>query len=676
MKKRNCYITTVLLILICVLTGCGKTGGGGSDTSAAGSEKLSKGEWIGLLGDQFGYTDYETTDDYYSDVTSDYEYYDEIQACAEWEVLTEEKELHPEDTATWQYAIETSVRAIGIDKINKSDAGVEVNEDNLIDFFDEKIANIKAGDNGDSVLSAQLTTTDASLILKYAYDYANNLTLPQKLEYTYNEAVKEASEQDIQLDSNSNTGTIQAGSYAEGDVIYVEATENAPASAIRINSIENNEFTYENVGMEDVYEELQVSGTFEGTVIDIEPAEGVTIGMVEEPMKKNFAYASYSKSEQPMIATEGKTESNIAAPVAGSGSNNVKFTATLGSGATFTVQLSNILVTSDVDYGILKGLKKAEANVSFDDKVELKYASSEHYSVTQNLGTVKVQLGTTPLTVNFSLIANVGMDGKITLTYASQVVANVNYVQGRGLAKSVNNNNANCDLRAEVTLTAEPTIKVELACVGKGIANVKVTSGVVAIAQVDIDLLGDEPSCVDLYMYVPLRWAVNEDGCIMANISPKLKASENVWTSENSPITQRFHWEDDVLVEACTRGSKKAVEAKDVDENGEPYDEYELFEFEEISFETIKVEKQVIKLAAGESATITVVSVPGEYSQSDLTYSSENTSVCTVSGSQVTATGAGSTQIEVSTADGKYKTYVSVTVDEEYNDTSGFVPLA
>ena len=676
MKKGNCYITTVLLILICVLTGCGKTGGGGSDTSAAGSEKLSKGEWIGLLGDQFGYTDYETTDDYYSDVTSDYEYYDEIQACAEWKVLTEEKELHPEDTATWQYAIETSVRAIGIDKINKSDAGVEVNEDNLIDFFDEKIANIKAGDNGDNVLSAQLTTTDASLILKYAYDYANNLTLPQKLEYTYNEAVKEASEQDIQLDSNSNTGTIQAGSYAEGDVIYVEATENAPASAIRINSIENNEFTYESVGMEDVYEELQVSGTFEGTVIDIEPAEGVTIGMVEEPMKKNFSYASYSRPEQSMIATEGKTESNIAAPVAGSGSNNVKFTATLGSGATFTVQLSDILVTSDVDYGILKGLKKAEANVSFNDKVELKYASSEHYSVTQNLGTVKVQLGTTPLTVNFSLIANVGMDGKITLTYASQVVANVNYVQGRGLAKSVNNNNANCDLHAEVTLTAEPTIKVELACVGKGIANVKVTSGVVAIAQVDIDLLGDEPSCVDLYMYVPLRWAVNEDGCIMTNISPKLKASENVWTSENSPITQRFHWEDDVLVEACTRGSKKAVEAKDVDENGEPYDEYELFEFEEISFETIKVEKQVIKLAAGESATITVVSVPGEYSQSDLTYSSENTSVCTVSGSQVTATGAGSTQIEVSTADGKYKTYVSVTVDEEYNDTSGFVPLA
>lgn len=676
MKKRNCYITTVLLILICVLTGCGKTGGGGSDTSAAGSEKLSKGEWIGLLGDQFGYIDYETTDDYYSDVTSDYEYYDEIQACAEWEVLTEEKELHPEDTATWQYAIETSVRAIGIDKINKSDAGVEVNEDNLIDFFDEKIANIKAGDNGDSVLSAQLTTTDASLILKYAYDYVNNLTLPQKLEYTYNEAVKEASEQDIQLDSNSNTGTIQAGSYAEGDVIYVEATENAPASAIRINSIENNEFTYESVGMEDVYEELQVSGTFEGTVIDIEPAEGVTISMVEEPMKKNFSYASYSRPEQSMIATEGKTESNIAAPVAGSGSNNVKFTATLGSGATFTVRLSDILVTSDVDYGILKGLKKAEANVSFNDKVELKYASSEHYSVTQNLGTVKVQLGTTPLTVNFSLIANVGMDGKITLTYASQVVANVNYVQGRGLAKSVNNNNANCDLHAEVTLTAEPTIKVELACVGKGIANVKVTSGVVAIAQVDIDLLGDEPSCVDLYMYVPLRWAVNEDGCIMTNISPKLKASENVWTSENSPITQRFHWEDDVLVEACTRGSKKAVEAKDVDENGEPYDEYELFEFEEISFETIKVEKQVIKLAAGESATITVVSVPGEYSQSDLTYSSENTSVCTVSGSQVTATGAGSTQIEVSTADGKYKTYVSVTVDEEYNDTSGFVPLA
>ena len=62
-------------------------GDSGESEGGDGNAAISKGEWIGLLGDKFGYNSYEAAEDFYSDVDSGYEYYDEIQACAEWEIL-------------------------------------------------------------------------------------------------------------------------------------------------------------------------------------------------------------------------------------------------------------------------------------------------------------------------------------------------------------------------------------------------------------------------------------------------------------------------------------------------------------------------------------------------------------------------------------------------------------
>ena len=129
-------------------------------------------------------------------------------------------------------------------------------------------------------------------------------------------------------------------------------------------------------------------------------------------------------------------------------------------------------------------------------------------------------------------MANLGFDGKVSLSYSSKISLMVNYEKGKGLGKSVSNNNPDCDFHADATITVEPCLKVELCFLGRGLTNVKVISGVVAISNVDIDLLGNEPNCIDVYMYVPLRWAINEDGCVMADLSDKLKASGVVWDSK------------------------------------------------------------------------------------------------------------------------------------------------
>ncbi len=668
MRNRISFLLSVVLLLTTVLCGCQKT-----SESSEMNGSLTKREWTGLLGDRFGYNAYENIQDFYSDVSYGSACYDEIQACAEWEILPEKGVFHPEDRATWRYAIETSVRAIGIEKLNKCNVGMEVTESNLVDFFVSEIANVDK-----TVLDADLTMTDASLILAYTYNYAVDLILPQKFEYTYNEGVKEAEGGAITPKGDGVTAIVRdSSSYQAGDVVYVKPSEESPAYAIRVSAVSENEILYDQVGMEDIYQEIQVSGTYEATVLNVEPAEGVTISRADAPDMPLLAFADYRPESQSEMITERPVSSDNSGNVILTGikkeGNNVRFDANLGDGVSLNVAISNIMVSPDVDFGIFKGLKKANVTMSFDDSVKTAY-QSEHMSKQVPLGTIEVALGATPLTARLSLVANLGFDGKVTLTYTSKVVAMVNYEKGKGLGKSVSNENPACDFHADATITVEPCVKAELCCLGRGLANVKVISGVVAIANADFDLLGNDPDCIDVYMYVPLRWSVNEDGCVMTDISDNLKASGVVWNSENSPIHQRFHWEDGSLVEDCTRGREK-VETESADENGVPYDEYLLFDFEEIVFGFIKVATQTLYLSEGESMAVGILSVPDGYSAGNLVFESENPSVCSVSGGMVTAVGPGSTTLKISTSDGRFSVYVAVIVEIEYNDTSNFQPL-
>lgn len=661
MRKKITFLTSLLLFMAVALCGCQKQ----SDIQGK-DEVLTKSEWTKLLGDKFGYNTYESTEDFYTDVDSGNSCYNQIQACAEWGILPETGSFRPDEQATWRYAIETSVRAIGIEKLNNSNAGMEVTENSLVDFFTSKIASIDT-----QTLDAQLSETDATLILAYAYNYATNLTLIEKIEYTYNEGVKEADSGSIILKGDGMTAEVSgSASYQTGDVIYVKPSEETAAYAIRVNSVSGNKITYEQADMEDVYEELQITGTYEGTVIGIEPANDITISMAQPQLEQKFIYASYTtkQNEQAYENEDGVILTGIKKE-----GNNIRFDADLDNGVALNVSISDIMVTSDVDFGIFKGLDKANVTLSFKDSVVASY-QADHASSQVPLGTIEVALGATPLTAKFFLVANLGFDGKVTITYTSKVVAMVNYQKGKGLGKSVSNESPTCDFHADATVTVEPCIKAELCCLGRGLANVKITSGIVAIATVDVDLLGNEPSCIDVYMYVPLRWAVNEDGCVMTSISSKLKASAVVWDSGNSPVNMRLHWEDLVLVDACTRGKEK-VETSSVDEEGEPYDEYKIFGFEELEFGFIKVAAQRVYLPKGESVAIGILSVPNGYSTEDLVYQPEDSSVCTVNQGIVTAIGSGSTVLKISTPDGKYSVFLTIIVEAEYNDTSGFQSL-
>lgn len=668
MKKHLQLILTLIAMSVC-LAGCGNQARE-TESGNIGNGNLTKGEWIGMLGEGFGYTQPYGEDSIYSDVTADHEYFDQIQACAEWEVISEQGSFQPDQEVSWDYAIQTAVRAIGVDNIES--AGISIDENELASFFGQNIADISAIDP-----DAGITSADAEQLLVYAMDYRYNLSPIERFDYTYNEGVYEVAADAVTLRGDGMTALVRDSSaYSAGDIIYVEPSADSTAYAIRVTDVSENEISYVPAGMEDVYSELHISGTYDGIIISVDGADEENTDVSFRNDLNSAMMLCYSTETSYQASYMANSEYYRAVPVGLSvDGNTVKYQQSPASGIDFEISISDIQVKTDIDYGLFTGLKKADATVNFNDKINLS-CTAEHYSKSINLGKVTVNLGTTPCAVEISLVLNIGMDGEAQLTYTSTVVGNVSYKKDAGLSKNVDNRNPSFDFHAQVTVTAEPTLKADLQILGGSIVNLKVTSGAVAVAAVDADLLGDEPTCVDIYLYVPLRWAVNEDGCIMTAISNKLKYSKTVWDSTNSPINKRFHFEDSVETpnDECTRGKNK-VESDIVDEEGQPYDEYKLFEFEEINFDIIKLVTTQINVEEGSSLALGFVSVPSGYQASDLVYTVENPSVCHVDGGVVYGVSNGSTTVKISTPDNQYSTFVAVTVSGGYNDTSGFQSL-
>lgn len=673
MRKKINTIISFLLILTFVITGCGQNAGDAEKVNAdiadspqesANSQapeleedaNLSKAQWAWMISEQFGYSEGEEEHEaFYSDVEPSDNYYNEIQLCKAFEVFTEEGTFEPDTLVSWNYALESAVRAIGIEKLKVSESG-------LVSYYMQNIADIASDD-----MDSAITVADATVILDYAYDYNAAVEIPQEYSVQYNESVYEVSVADVMIKGDGETAVINTnGTYNVGDTLCAVEEDGGAAFAIKLTEINGTEVKYVPAGFTNVYKEFRVSGTYAPADIDVEGAPDITVSLI-------------SDTSNPWEACSLRTNPSGRWDVQKAGlkasKSGIAYDYNDG-GLSFHAALSNFKTTVDIDFP-----KKVETQVSFDTSVDVNYRNDEYKAKTIPLGDAKI--GVCPgVYVKLSLYINIGVSGEVTLDYSSKVITDVGYKKNAGLRSSVNSKGAQCTFEAQCTVTAEPTAKVDLRLGSKtwesfseSAVNAKMSTGLIAVAETKADLLGKEQLvCVDILAFVPLKWAINEDGCLMTGISSKLKASGDVWNSENSPCRWHFHWENGSLVEACTRDKDK-VETPPVDEDGKPYDEYKLFDFEEIDFGVITVASQTIYLKNGESMKIGITSVPDGYSADKLVYSPDNASVCSVSGGRVTALSSGASTVKISTDDGKYSVFITVVVEAEYNDTSGFRPL-
>lgn len=691
--KLKQLLCVFILLFAAALTGCGKddnvtTSGKSTDGG------LSRAEYIGMLGESFGYDTYVSETDIFSDVASTNEYYPEIQAAAEWQIIDSGERFEPDKAASISFALESAVRAIGTDDIAASGAVIDVNS--LADFYVSNIAQIDL-----SNAEASITADIASQIIDYAKSYDNNLVLPQITELEFVEGVKTAG-MGIRLNADGATGVLSADEgYSVGDIVYLDATDTSLARAIKITGIEGETFTFEEAAIEETYAYLNIQGSFQGKVIEaVSASDGTAVGLGQEIYDEMKAY-NMSVRDQDYTLTYLANSAKV-----DSGGDHIVFTANFDVQKSATLENRYKQNYSNLQEGVSRpdfnndvntkasangqlvvGIKNIRADVKYESAawykaldpkaVELKLhfdteVSSEiHGSVAASipLGEAYIQVWG-PLNIKVMLTAHLGADGNVSISYTTENVMTVGWQKGAGLNRKFDSD-THVDFEADATLTAEATMLVDLRIgfkkVSYSVTNAQVTSGAVAVAKVEADLLGEQPTCVDLKLYVPLKWGVNQTGCIITDINSNWKYSGVIWDSDSSPVKLHMHLEDwkRTAGDVCTR--KEVVEQELTTPEGEPLEEMNPFDFEPIEFDFIELVSYAMYLGEGESMSIGFDSIPKGYTQADLKYEVLDTSVCSVSNGTVKSNHAGSTIVKISTGDGRFTVTLAVTVNEDYS---------
>lgn len=670
MKKARYLVSGLVTVIISfLLAACG---------NGSSSEDLTRSDYVGMLGETFGYSDYITATDRFSDVTGNDPHYAEIQALSEWGILPESGEFDPDSDATLSFILETAVKAIGVDDIVSS--GAEIDPDDPAAFYATNIAAIDISD-----IEQTVSKESAQQIIDYAYEYKQNLVIPQVVDIELNETVKEIGS-DIVIDDNGEAATITGGSdYKVGDVIYSEGDNGTPPVAKKIVAIDGLEAKLEDASVEETYAHVSFSGTFENGVIGATSASDQTSALYGNDLftelnAHGIAAGDVGGGFVPMKnGVSVSTTSNSAAFVVDFSEQSSDGNGSIHGKA--VIAIKDIKVTAKYDSPWYKPLDPNEVSMNLSYNTEISSEIDGHYNKSIPLGTVDFNVAG-PVYVQFKFIAKIGADGEISVSCTSSNNYYAGWKKGAGLVKKVDSS-MQAGIEADVTLTAEVTGKADLRIgvfsASESIINAQATTGLIAIAKLDVDLLGDQPTCIDVQMYVPLRWGVNQDGCIVTSIGnafgADLSYKATVWDAESSKFKWHLHWEDGARTpnDECTRGD--AVEQELVKEDGTPLTEYDLFEFEELEFDFIELSANAIYLDVDEVKDVPILSLPEGCYMDDLSYEVADGKVCTVSGGRITAKAPGSTIVKIRTNDGMFAVSLAVTVRDSYEIEGGFVGL-
>lgn len=157
--------------------------------------------------------------------------------------------------------------------------------------------------------------------------------------------------------------------------------------------------------------------------------------------------------------------------------------------------------------------------------------------------------------------------------------------------------------------------------------------------------------CQDIDVYWILKFTTDDDSYLLKKL--KISYSHEFLGKKNASFVDK-HIEDGKDVGECTR---KYDREATTEETTEP--NYS---------DSIETEKFSSTVNVGASSKINITALPEGYSNSDLVFSSQDSSVATVSkDGTITGVSSGSTIITISTSDSKYSTQYAVNVLENAN---------
>lgn len=651
-------MTTVLMFGICVSgTGCGKE---------ESLHILTREEWIAQLADSFGLTQCYDCTPVYEDVDAENKYFNEIQACAEWEVIDKTKKFEPEKKADVNFAIETAVKMIGVERIAKSVDGESLKKsEDYIDYFN-KNSDVK-------YISGQSLYVDtANTLLEYTQKLDSGIELVKSENIETTEAVVETKANSVRFAADGKTGRILSGQYQVGDIISIEPCVQYPEGKYaKITSMDNNVFSYDIPQLDEMYENLSVWGTYDLEVMGVVPlSDSVQVDAIGG--QKPEARVS---DGQIIYANTSIQPTNVETDVSSQG-----IQLSMSDGPIFgTVSLSNIKATVgiDVPYGIVK-----EANITITDNIDAQLKVSGEADKTFNMAKIPCRVSGV-VGIDLVLTANVNASGEITLSLQVGTSEGISYkpLCVPKFHAQVTSCSKNIEAKADLSFT--PMFRADVVVGPFTVANVGAYTGANATADITAyDDNGEKGTCIDLSGYVPLAVFVDDNGDTLLG-SLGVKKTFTIWGESNSQLKFHYHWEELKQVEECTHTgdiieSEESAEESEQHENSENEDiivvNEEAIEHINTLGEYLSINSMYIVLDEGAAEQVTVSNMPEGYSMQDMTFRSSNAQAVTVDTSgTVYAVDEGDAIIKIQSKDGKYTTYCAVHVIADYSVE--FTPL-
>lgn len=661
MKRWVSLLLAIVLALgACVSgTGCGKKGS---------LHILTRGEWIGQLADSFGLTECYDPTPIFKDIDEKNDYFNEIQACAEWDVIDKTKKFQADEKADVNFAVETAVRMIGVNRIAKSVGGKELkNSEDYIDYFNEN-SDVK-------YISGQSLYKDTALtILSDTQKIDSELQLEQYEDVEMTDAVVETTADQVRFQTDGMTGQILSGQYQVGDVIAIDpCTEYPEGKYAKIIEINDQTFTYTTPELEDMYSNISVWGTYDLDVMGVVPlSEDVQIDAIDG--EKPEARVSDGKI---IYASTGmqQTRSDVAINVP-----TIEMSMESGP-VTGTVSIANMQATIGVE-STLGVVKEAEIGLTDSINAELKVSGKTDKQYTKSFRLAKIPCrAVNAIGVDVVLMANVSVSGEVSLSLQVGTAEGISYRPLCTPKFHAQVTSCNKSIEAKADLSFKPIIRADVVVGPVTLANVGAYSGANAAADAKIyDDNGKTGTCIDVSGYVPLVVFIDDEGdTVLGKIG--VKKTFTIWNEGNSKLRFHYHFEDFKQVEECTHTGEDNKE--DTEEQEAEHDE-ELLDESFVDEEAIdninqlggylSLHSMYIVLDEGASASIGVDALPEGYTAQDMAYSSDNPSVVSVDGSgMVYAHQAGDVIITIKTTDGQYRSYCAVHVSADYH--VDFTPL-
>lgn len=269
MKRKivSLLLTITLMMNLLPLSGCEK--------SEDESEVLTRGEWITMLGDAMGMTDYASPDPYFTDIDAGDPEFPYVQSCKEWETLQFETsdEFQPDEIATKEFMAVTAALASGTmdtENVSESDALTQAVELGLIE--NEK-------DLSDPILLSDAKNTAAATTQAYLDAAEENV-----VEIDFADGVIDLSFANGVSVVNSSTITVPAdvaSTLENGSVLIVPGDAIDPFGiAVKVVSIsaQSDYAVVQTVEpeLEEIFDSYKVYGSGVPDLGGLELADGVT----------------------------------------------------------------------------------------------------------------------------------------------------------------------------------------------------------------------------------------------------------------------------------------------------------------------------------------------------------------------------------------------------------------